>query len=220
MVSDRVGPKQITTYLLYHYMGSSGEQKAWEILEGLNPSEVCKNAVVSFDEKSGWYLLKSFGTYFSIDPNKSVIKNLAPEGEIFLTRYRHFFTISCLWYLVKAKDIPTSERLIKPVDLKGGDMFLRGSHILPLDGIAKKYGDKKREFLERAKYFYGEVLDFGDASIKLFPFPRIPVVVILWCGDDEFPTRADLLIYSSCELHVPLDIIWSIAMLTVLVLSA
>jgi hypothetical protein len=199
-------------------MASSGKQKAWEELGGLDPSEVCNNAAVSFDEKSGLYILKSFCTDFSVNPWERVIKNLAPEGENLIRRYGHFFILSCLWYLVKAKHIPLSGRLIKPENIKGGDMFLRGSHILPLTRIAKKYGDNIEAFIEKGKELCGEKSDYGDASIKLSPLPRIPVVLILWRGDDEFPARAELLLDSTCQLQAPLDIIWSVAMFTVLVL--
>ncbi len=48
--------------------------------------------------------------------------------------------------------------------------------------------------------------------------PKIPVTLILWLQDEEFPARADLLFDSSCELHVPIDIIWSIAMMSTLVM--
>lgn len=59
---------------------------------------------------------------------------------------------------------------------------------------------------------------YGDASIELFPFPRMPVTIILWEKDDEFPARADLVFDSTCEMQLPIDIIWSIAMLCVLVM--
>jgi hypothetical protein len=48
--------------------------------------------------------------------------------------------------------------------------------------------------------------------------PRIPVIMILRLGDEEFPPRVDLLLDSTCELHLPLDIIWSIAMMSALVM--
>lgn len=197
-------------------MASSGEKKAWEILRGLDPAEVCRNASVTYDESGGVYILKSFSTDFSIHPKTEVITNLAPDGEIFLGRYHRFFVISALWYMVKAQDIPPTGRLVKPHSIKGGDMFLRGSHILPLERLAAKYGDKKEEFIKRGKELGADVLDHGDAALNIYPLPRMPVVLILWEGDEEFPPRADLLFDSTCELHAPLDIIWSVAMLSVL----
>jgi hypothetical protein len=42
--------------------------------------------------------------------------------------------------------------------------------------------------------------------------------VILWLADEEFPPRIDILFDSTCELQLPLDIIWSIAMMSLLML--
>lgn len=199
-------------------MTSSGEEKAWEILRGLDPSVVCRNASVAFDEKGGYYILKSFCTDFSVSPEERIIKSLAPLGETIIKKYAYFFNHSCLWYLINAKDIPPTGRLLKPVNIKGGEMFFRGSHALPLESMAKRYEDDKEAFIKRGIELCAEVLNYGDASIKLLPMPRIPVTLILWLKDEEFPPRADLLLDSTCELQLPLDIIWSIAMMSVLVM--
>ncbi|MBI3593004.1 MAG: DUF3786 domain-containing protein, partial [Nitrospirae bacterium] len=45
-----------------------------------------------------------------------------------------------------------------------------------------------------------------------------PVALILWAADEEFPSRVDLLFDSTCELQLPLDIIWSIAMMSLLLM--
>lgn len=199
----------------FYPMASSGEQKVWEILNTLDPLKVCKNAAVAFDERGGYYILRSFCSNFAIYPHEKIINNLTPEGEIFIKKYGHFFILSSLWYLVKAQNIPPAGKLIKPEDLKGGDIFLRGTHILPLSEIARKYGNNKDAFIEKGRELCREKSDYGDIAVKLFPFPRIPVELILWLADDEFPSRADLLLDSTCKHHLPLDIIWSIAMFTI-----
>jgi hypothetical protein len=199
-------------------MLSSGEEKAWEILRGLDPMIVCRNASVSFDEKDRCYILRSFCIDFSVIPEEKIIKSATHPGGTIIKKYGYFFIHSCLWYLINAKDIPLTGRLIKPVNIKGGEMFFRGSHVLPLDNVAKKYGDNKEAFIKRGEELCAEVLDYGDVSLKILPMPRIPVTLILWLEDEEFPPRADLLLDSTCELQLPLDILWSIAMLSVLVM--
>jgi len=195
---------------------NSGEEKAWEILNNLNPSDVCRKAGVSYD--NGSYILNSLGMDFSITPAKKEIKNLQPEGEILLKRYGYFFILSALCYLINARDIHFSGKLVKPVGLKGGEIFFRGSHVLPLDKIAEKYGNDKAGFIEKSKNLGGKIVNYGDASIEFLPFPRIPVTLILWLSDDEFPARADLLFDSTCEQHLPIDVLWSIAMMSILVM--
>jgi len=195
---------------------NTGEEKAWGILNNLNPSDICRKAGVSYE--NGSYILNSLGMDFSINPVKRNIKNIQPEGEILIKRYAYFFILSTLCYLINSKDIPLSEKLVKPKGLKGGEIFFRGSHILPLDKIAEKYGKDKSGFIEKGRSFGGKILGYGDASIEIFPMPHIPVALTLWLSDDEFPARADLLFDSTCEQHLPIDILWSIAMMSVLVM--
>lgn len=195
-----------------------GEEKAWEILRGLDPSDVCRNASVGFDEKGRYYIVKSFNMDFFVTPEEKIIKSASHQGETIIKRYGYFFIHSCLWYLVNAKDIPLKGKLIKPFNIKGGEMFFRGTHVLPLDNLAKKYGNDKEAFIKRGSELGAEVLNYGDASIKPLPMPRIPVILILWLEDEEFPPRADILLDSTCELQLPLDIIWSVTMMSVLVM--
>lgn len=196
----------------------TGEQKAWEILAALNPEDVCKRTLVSFDNATGQYVVVTFGMDFFVSPKEKIISSQSPRGDLLLNKLAYFFRLSILWYLVSAKRMPSSERLVKPVNIKGGEAFFRGTHVLPLDKVAQKFANDKEGFVKKGEGFGGTVLDYADASVKLFPFPRIPVVLRLWLEDEEFPARADLLFDSTCELHLPLDILWSIAMMSLLLM--
>jgi hypothetical protein len=197
---------------------SSGEEKAWDILRGLDPAGVCRSAQVSFDHASGLYLLGSFGMDVSIDPEKKRISSDTAEGALLLDKLGYFSRHSILWYLTGARDIPLSGRLVQPTNLRGGQIFFRGTHILPLDKLASRYSRDAEGFLRRGEQLGGTRLGHGDASIELFPFPRIPVVLILWGEDEEFPARADLLFDSTCEFHLALDVLWSTAMKSIMIM--
>ena len=90
--------------------------------------------------------------------------------------------------------------------------------MLPLDKIAARYGNDFESFYRRGMELAGQQLDYGDASLRLFPFPRVPVTLILWREDQEFPARADMFFDSTCEQHLPTDVIWSTAMTSVLIM--
>ena len=197
---------------------SSGEEKAWNILRDLKPAGVCRNAMVSFDDATGIYLLKSFGMDLSVAPANKSIYSEAPYADLLLNRLGYFSRLSIPFYLTSAMDIPLTGRLVQPVNFKGGNIFFRGTHVLPLDKLALKYGNDKAGFLERGTDLGGMQLNYGDASVKLFPFPRLPVIIILWQEDDEFPPRADILFDSTCEFHLALDILWSTAMESLLIM--
>lgn len=198
---------------------ASGENKAWEILATLDPRDVCKTASVFYDLASGNYLVKSYGMDFLVSPGKKTIFSHDPASGVLLQRLGDFFRLSLLWYLVNAKDVPCTERLVKLQNVRGGEIFTQGSHVLPLEKVAQKYGNDKKGFIEKGKKLGGVVLEkYGDASVRLLPMPRLPVIVALWIADEEFPARADLMLDSTCEMQLPTDIIWSIAMMSVMVL--
>jgi hypothetical protein len=199
-------------------IAESGENRAWSVLETLNPEDVCRNASVAFDRESGCYFVKSYGMDFVVSLPDKRITSQSTGSDVLLQRLGGFFRLSILWYLTRAREIPCSGRLVRLQQVKGGDIFSRGSHVLPLEKVALKYGRDRTGFLEKGKMLGGEEVKLADAAVRLHPFPRIPAVVTLWLEDAEFPARADILLDSTCELQLPTDILWSIAMMSLLIL--
>jgi hypothetical protein len=189
-----------------------GEIKAWEMLNEADPVEICRRSCASYDPAAKAYAVRSFNSDFLLYPAEQKITG----DDLFLKRLGYFFGLSVLCYLNTAMDIPPTGRLIKPSDTKGGQLFFRGTHVLPLDKLAAKYGASPEDFMRKGMELGGEAAPYGDVAVKLFPFAKIPVHILLWKQDDEFPARADLLFDSSCEMQAPLDILWSIARMTVL----
>lgn len=197
----------------------SGEEKAWDMLAMSRPEEVCAAATVSYDKASMKYRLISFGTDFVVSVTDKRISSAAPGSEALLAKLGYFFRYSVLWYLVSAKNIDCTGRLVRLEQIKGGDIFAKGTHMLPLDVVARKYSKDKDGFIRKGMNLGGERVKFGDASVRLYPLPRIPVTLTLWLEDEEFPARTDLLFDSTCEFHLATDILWSVAMISVLIME-
>ncbi len=197
---------------------SSGEEKGWNKLIGLKPVDVCKGAGAGYDHENAIYSLKTYGWQIHISlKDKRVFCN-EPGSDILFNELSEHYVLSLLWYLSEAKDIPATGQLIRPDNLKGGHLFSRGTHILPLDRISVKYDKNIEGFFLKGKSLGAEKSEYGDASIQLSPFPRIPVTLIFWKGDDEFPSRTDLLFDSTSQFQMPIDILWSSAMMSVLIM--
>ena len=197
---------------------ASGKERAWKNLSGCIPGEVCARADVTYDEARSVYVVRSFGQDILVCPTDRTLKAQTPVGERMLMRYDHFAALAILSYLGNARATPPSGHWVKPADLRSGDIYYRGSHVLPLEGLSKVYEGRLPDFAAHGALLGGSPLSFGDVSAKLLPLPRVPVAVILWKGDEEFPGRADLLLDSTCEVYLPADIIWSVAMLSVLMM--
>ncbi|HTG02329.1 MAG TPA: DUF3786 domain-containing protein [Nitrospirota bacterium] len=197
-----------------------GENKAWDTLSMLDPGVVSRDALVEYNAASHAYLVRSFGMTFEITPASRSISSSDGGCDILLGGLGLYFRPSALWYLISAKNIAATSRFVKPSEIRGGDIFSRGAHVLPLDSVAEKFGKDRDAFVDTGLRRGGaKALLGGDASVLLYPFPRIPVLLSLWLQDDEFPARADIFFDSTCIFHLPTDVLWSTAMLTVALMS-
>lgn len=72
--------------------------------------------------------------------------------------------------------------------------------------------DGHAEELERAlRAFRGQPLPTGDVGYQIDVFPCIPVQVLFWDGDDEFPAQCNLLFDRSATDFIHVESVVSIA---------
>jgi hypothetical protein len=90
--------------------------------------------------------------------------------------------------------------------------------VLPLEPLAEKYAQAPEAFIEAGRMWGGEELDYGDASLQLWPLPQVPTTLILRTADEEFPALVNLLVDSNCKFQFPTDIVWAICMMSALLL--
>lgn len=191
-----------------------GEKEAWDLLSGLDAKNVSVNTNALFDSSDASYLLTCFGQKIHVSLRDRRIFGGSSLGAFLVTSLGDFSRLSILRYLIHARDLPPSGRLVRPSDLPGGEIFAKGTHVLPLEMVAGYFSNHAEEFLKAGRSLGGDQSEYGDLSLKIHPFPRVPVVLILWFGDEEFPSTASLLFDSSCILHLPPDVVWSTSMLT------
>ncbi len=194
----------------------SGEELAWQRLERANAEGLCKNACLSFNKQEQFYIIRCLGNEFKVSLKERLITGISERSQVLLNNLSYFLKLSMLWYMLHAKDIGFSGRLVNPVNIKGGDIFFKGSHVLPLQGLSNRYSNDLEGFYSRCEDLGGIRTAGGDAASLLYPFARVPITIILWKADEEFGPSADLLFDSTCEMQLPLDVIWSTAMLTIL----
>ena len=199
-------------------MACQGEKEAWDILTKIDHQVVQSNADVFFDPENASYEMTCLGQCIYISLYDRNVFGKSHLGEFLVKELGEISRLSILRYLIQAKDVPLSGELVRPSDLPGGAIFIKGTHVLPLDRIAKRFDNNSEDFFSKGKEVCGTQLDYGDMSLKLFPFPRVPLVFIVWSGNEEFPSNCSLLFDSSCTLHLATDIIWSTAMMSVEIL--
>ena len=107
-----------------------------------------------------------------------------------------------LWYAKEGTVL--SGRWVSFADLPDaspyGPAFLRGN-LLPFARTFHGHGPQLRQALEDLG---GIDMHIGDVGYQVSPFPYIPVRVLFWDGDEEFPAQINLLFdRSACDfIHV------------------
>jgi hypothetical protein len=177
----------------------------WVQLERENPDAVCQRALVGHDREKG-FLLPFLSHTFGILPGKRDI--VALEGGV-PQPISFELELIILTYLLRATPISLSGKTVNEKQIPGGEAFFRGPHLLQTGPMEDLFGDDREAFLRSGKKLKGQVIRAGDAGICLPVFPRVPMTLILWERDDEFPARVTVNFDSTVWKHLPLDIIWS-----------
>ena len=188
-----------------------GENHAWQRLAQLDPHGVQGNAGVTFDTASVEYELTCFGQPVRVAPKDRRISSRSATGALLVETLSEFSRLAILFYLCDAQGVPPTGQLITPSQVKGGTIFLLGTHVLPLDRLAQRFSGDREGLLSRGRELGGTPLTYGDMAIQLAAFPKLPIVLIVWTGDTEFPPRASLLLDSGASAHLRADVIWATA---------
>jgi Domain of unknown function (DUF3786) len=101
--------------------------------------------------------------------------------------------ILILHYFTGAKGTPATGKLIAFKQLSGGaSYFPTFSHrsIVPL---VKNFGKSPELLIKTAAKLGGHEAGYGDVSVTVNAFPRVPITLVLWRGDDELAPNGSIL---------------------------
>jgi len=175
----------------------------WEQLEVLDCAETARGAGCQFLNDPQRYVVKLLNAEYIVDPAKRSISAVQvgssehPAG--FLEQ------LCLLAYLISAKDLPPTGKLVNGLALPGGQFFFRGVHCLPTEKLEQVFGDRPEALIEAGKQLGAKPCEFGDASILLNLLPRLAVTMVVWGRCEEFEARASILFDKSAGDQLPLD---------------
>jgi len=178
----------------------------WEELASLHPDEVCVRAEVRYHKDQKCYLVPFLNKAYACCPSRRIIENIkgGHPGNISFQFY-----LVLLTYLLRALSLGISSSMVTGNEIKGGNFFFKGPHALFTRPLENRFGHDPKAFLDAGLLLGGKATQFGDASFRLWPLPRIPMGYILWEADEEFPARLVITFDAHIDKHFPLDVIWA-----------
>jgi len=107
-----------------------------------------------------------------------------------------------LHYLITAEGLPVSGEWITFREVPSGPFYYASFVKRAIVPLAKCFGEGP-SLLNQVSETVGQVLDSpGDIALKIFGLPRVPVVLALWKGDEEFPAEANVYLDKSVSSYL------------------
>ena len=100
--------------------------------------------------------------------------------------------ILILHYMLSPAPSPLTDNWISYREIPGASFYYSSFVKRAIDPLKKVFGQNIDDFIRAGDILGGETIDTGDAGYEFRLFPNIPVRLILWAGDEEFPAEANM----------------------------
>jgi hypothetical protein len=101
--------------------------------------------------------------------------------------------ILILHYLTLAKGVPITNKLIAFKELPEGASYFPTFSKRSIEPLVNHFGREPHLLVDAAERLRGSKVDYGDVAVAINGFRRVPVTLVLWQGDEEFPPRGNIL---------------------------
>jgi len=99
--------------------------------------------------------------------------------------------------LTQAKGTPTSGAIISYKELPEGTNYFRSFSKRAIKPLVDHFGDSPDRLLDSAEKLGGSKADYGDVAVTVNAFSRVPITIVLWQGDEEFPPEGNIIFDST-----------------------
>jgi hypothetical protein len=101
--------------------------------------------------------------------------------------------ILILHYLTLAKGVPMSNKLIAFKELPEGANYFPTFSKRSIEPLIAHFGQQPHRLIDAAERLGGHEVDYGDVAVTINGFSRVPITLVVWQGDEEFPPRGNIL---------------------------
>ena len=114
-----------------------------------------------------------------------------------------------LHYLMAAEIPDLSGQWISYREIPGASFYFGAFIKRAVDPLKKVFGQNIAGFSRSAEKLKARKIENGDAGFEFSVLPAVPLQLILWEGDDEFPAEANILFDKTIgQMLSPEDVAW------------
>jgi len=112
-----------------------------------------------------------------------------------------------LQHLLLADGAPLENTWVSLRNLPHGAFYEQAFQSYSGNLLVKSFHGDVEAFRATARGLGGEQVEMGDAALRFWAFPRLPLAVVCWSGGGEFPDSAQVLFDNSASHYHHLEIL-------------
>lgn len=132
-----------------------------------------------------------------------------PDGEVSLAESEEAVPVRdkilILHYFIRARGTPLSGNIITYKELNEGINYYPTFFKRAIEPVVTNFKDEPEKLLEIAKTLGGRRSDYGDTAVTIDAFPYVPLTIVLWQGDREFPPDGNIMFDSTIPDYLPTE---------------
>jgi len=176
-------------------------ERALEEIRGVDLREQARKGLFAVEDATGGGLMLTIPSF------GREIRITMPEGRIDIPGDIDSFSLRvlALRYVKLSCGVEESGEWIAYRDLPGGKFY--AATLVPTveQPLARVFGLRGGALTEAAAALAGERAGYGDESLVFRAFPRVPLLLVLHWGDDEFPPDCRVLFDRCCSRYLNTD---------------
>lgn len=111
-----------------------------------------------------------------------------------------------LYHLVTSDGAPLQCHWVSFAELPGGRFYNQAFQGYSGNELVRAFGNDIEAFRRVCIQINGITESIGDAAFHFEVLPRLPVLLVYWQGDEDFPPSIKVLFDASACHHVPVDV--------------
>ena len=175
--------------------------QGWKMLKDRNFNRVSKIRDVKHREDVNIFEIDILGDHYILECDSEKIYNIETLEDMDIS-----LAITLLNYLgFSDDDIKVENKWVSLKEIpNGGNLYYPAFYKSSIETLIKEFGYSSDIFSMLALGLGGTEYKFGDASAIFNIFPRVPICVVIWEGDDEISANATVLFDNSIQkiMHI------------------
>lgn len=174
---------------------------SWDRLSPSSPGDLAADSGATLLPEANVLRLKVVDREYDVDLSAREIRSVGGETTDLSLHLRMLI----LHYIAGAGKADVANRLATLREFEGGDLYYSVFKSRAIDKVVETFGTAPELLSHGGEILGAEGVKTGSVGFRVRFFPKLPIVVALWLGDEEVSASANVLFDASAGAILPTE---------------